>query len=78
MSEGKYTDVEREQARRIYADECRANGAMMIGGFGFLSRSLQRPYLERAREQIAKASMIFPLRIFPLTQANKARDWRNE
>lgn len=35
-------------AARLYADDCKRRGAVMQGGFGFLSPAAQRPWLEFA------------------------------
>jgi hypothetical protein len=35
-------------ARQLFADDCRQRGAMMIGGFGFMSDADKQPWLERA------------------------------
>lgn len=51
-----FSDAERQLAAKLFADECRANGALMIGGFGFMSPEAKRPYLNAARAQLAKAS----------------------
>ena len=35
-------------ARQLYADDCKDRGAMMQGGFGFLSQGDKYPWLEKA------------------------------
>lgn len=39
-------------ARQLYADDCKERGAMMQGGFGFLSKQDQYPWLEKASKII--------------------------
>ncbi|WP_036291958.1 hypothetical protein [Methylosinus sp. PW1] len=40
------------RAARIFEVECRAKGALLPWGFGFLSDELQEPYLARARAEM--------------------------
>ena len=42
----------RQRAEGLFNAECRERGALMPWGFGFLKPSDQKPYLEKAAEQI--------------------------
>jgi hypothetical protein len=45
-----YADPILNLASTLYADECRANGALYCGGFGFLSPQAKAPYIEKAKD----------------------------
>lgn len=50
----------RELARRLFVDNNRASGALYPDGFGFLSPAMQKPWLDKAREQISATSAAAP------------------
>ena len=43
----------RQRAEALFNAECRAKGALMAFGFGFLSPASMRPYLDQAAAELS-------------------------
>lgn len=48
----KFSQPERELARKLFVAHNRANGALYPGGFGFLSPADMEPWLLKARAEL--------------------------